>query len=209
MKSVRANGSPPRRRGFTLIELLAVLVIIGLFMALVLPNIGATHSSQLRQEALDLAGRLELARQRALVTGAPHRVWIDLERSLYRVEWFVDEARAWAGEEGDEEAAPAATSAPDDLEGPLSLSPPRGAERLYYPIPGRFGVTARLQPDTYFVGIDTPEGWLESGEVQVVFAVDGSSDFSELVVADAWDNKITLEVQPLLDQVRIRSDSAP
>ena len=203
------------RRGFTLIELLAVLVIIGLFMTLVLPNLDVTRNAQLREEALNLAGRLELARQRAVVTGAPHRVWLDLEAGAYSVEWFVDETRAYPeesdqalDEESDGDGTPSAGALATGGKGPISLSPPQGEQRDYHPIPGRFGRESRLPTDHYFVGIETPEGWLESGQAQVVFAVDGTSDFSEIILADAWDNKITLEIQPLLDQVRIHSDSA-
>jgi len=85
-----------KRRGFTLIEILAVVLIIGLAMSFLLPNLDATRSSRLRQRASDIASRIELARERSIVTGVPHRVLIDLGAGGYRVDWFVTEDVAYA-----------------------------------------------------------------------------------------------------------------
>jgi len=197
-------------RGFTLIEIMAVVLIIGLTMAFVLPNISSTRVGRLRGEVRELAGRLELARQRAIVTGVPHRVMLNLNEGGYQLEWYITGARA-AGEDAEEELqqndpALGATEEFLDLES-ISLSPPVGEEREYHPVPSRFGKTSWLSEEYFFVGVQTPEGWIERGKVQIVFQRDGTSDFAEIVVEDAWENSLTLVVQPLLDQVRIRATS--
>ena len=35
-----------------------------------------------------MVAQLELARQRAIVTGIPHRVYIEIEDGAYRIEWL-------------------------------------------------------------------------------------------------------------------------
>ncbi|MBW2229643.1 MAG: prepilin-type N-terminal cleavage/methylation domain-containing protein [Deltaproteobacteria bacterium] len=193
------------RHGFTLIEIMAVIVIIGLALGLVLPNFAATRSGRLRDRALLVAGRLELARERAVVTATPHRLMIDLEEGTYALDWWVTEDR------GLPQSADGAAARPDPVTESsfagnprISLAPPTGDVRDYYPIPGKFGALARLGPDYYFQGVDTPEGWIERGSVQIVFERDGTSDYAEIVLMDVWDNAVRLQVQPLLDIVRIR-----
>jgi prepilin-type N-terminal cleavage/methylation domain-containing protein len=206
----------PRRpsrgqRGFSLIEILAVVIIIGLTLSLVLPNMAATRASRLKQHALDIAARLELARERAIVTGIPHRLFIDLGEGSYRVEWFVTSDEAYASL--DELDAPPEEPPADpnmlevDAYGNLlvSLSPPIGEQANYFAVPNRFGNADRLPDEIYFVGIDTWEGWIERGGVQIVFERDGTTDFTEIHLADAWDHLVVIEIQPLLDTVRVHT----
>ena len=82
-----------------------MLLIMGLAMSLLLPAIGAGGGARLRGQAERLAGVLELARQRAVVTGKPHRVSIDLEKAAYRIEWFVADS---------EDAETLAAASPED-----------------------------------------------------------------------------------------------
>jgi type II secretion system protein H len=72
-----------RRAAFTLIEMIAVVAIFALLAAFVAPNLGILSSRRLEQEAQRLSGQLELARQRTVVTGIPHRLAIDLDRGSY------------------------------------------------------------------------------------------------------------------------------
>ena len=195
--TARASAPARARRAFTLIELLAVLLIMGLAMALVLPNIGARQTSALREEAVRVAQQLELARQLAVVTGNPHRLLIDVEVGAFRLEWFGD---AQAQEDAEQPAAvdPAASQQVD-------YSPPK--ENLaYQPIDSRFGSDSFLAPEFFFEGLDTAEGWFDSGEIALVFERDGTTDAAELVIADDNGNSLVLQVLPLLDTVRILDD---
>jgi prepilin-type N-terminal cleavage/methylation domain-containing protein len=190
-------------RGFTLIEMMAVVAIIGLMLGVLLPNLSATQASQLERQGKDLAARIDLARERAIVTSAPHRVWFEVEEGAFRVDWWVDESRAFAipGEEDDDTGR---VEAPfQDMPEPISLSPPQTEEREYFPVPMKFGTDSWLEDDTFFEGINTQDGWITEGEVQLVFQIDGSTDYAEVFLEDEWGNSVTVEVQPLLDHARV------
>lgn len=187
--------------GFTLIEMMAVIAIIGLMLGVLLPNLSSTQASQLEGRGHDLAARIDLARERAIVTSAPHRVWMELDEGLFRVDWWVDESRAYGLPEDDEDPLldPNFAKAPE----PISLSPPQTRYQEYFPIPMRFGNEDRLDEDTFFEGVNTDRGWITEGEVQLVFQTDGSTDYAEVILADDWGNSVTVEVQPLLDHTRV------
>lgn len=189
-----------RRAGFTLLELMATVAVMMVMLGLVVPGLGATRSAKLRSEARDLASRLELARQLAVMTGRPHRVLIDIDRSAYRVDWLASENEA----RGEEPEAPS----PLDLTGetPIPLSPPTRDRLQFYPVSNRFGSNSYLDSTLFFAGVLTDEGWLDRGEVGVMFESDGTTDPAEIVIADSGDRQITLEVRPLLDVVRVRDD---
>jgi type II secretory pathway pseudopilin PulG len=166
--------------------MLAVVAIFALMASFVLPNLGVFRSRALRHQAERLAGLLELARQRSVVTAVPHRVVIDIDAGSYRLEWLVTE------DEASGEPAPAEPVALD-LRGdtPLPLAAPREAQREYRPLPGRLGRRTAVDYELIFAGIETPEGWIDRGEVFVAFDRDGT----------------TLDVLPLADAVRIRDET--
>ena len=188
-----------RARGFTLIEILAVVAIIALVAAFVVPNIGGIRMRALRAEARQLAAQLELARQRAIVTGVPHRVWLELDQAEYRLEWLAADP---------EEAAIAETKAEPDVNGnsPISLAAPRTALLDYRPIPGNFGKLQVITDPFYFEAVETPQGRIERGQVGVGFARDGSAEETRIVIQDAVGDRIALDVQALDERVRIRDD---
>lgn len=190
-------------RGFTLVEIMAVVLIIGLTFGLVLPNLSARRGDQLEQQAMAIVSRIELARERSVLTGAHHRLVVDFESGAFHVEWFVTEQRAYPLE--DPGLAPTA-AAPDysSRSAPISLTPPEHEYRDNHPIPGRFGSDAYMERGYYFVGLDAPGGWVDQGVVFIVFEQDGTTDFAELVLGDEYGNEVVLEIRPLLDQVRIR-----
>jgi len=177
---------------------MAVVLIMGLMMVLVVPSLGTVRSSVLREAAVSLAGSLELARQRAVVTGVAHRVLVDVEDGSYRIEWWTNQDEALGIGQS---AEPVAL----DLRGmtAIPMAPPLDETVDYRPIPNRFGNATWLDDSLYFEGIDTPEGWLEDGEVGIVFYRDGTTEPAEIVVADDYDGRIYLEIAPLLDRVRI------
>jgi hypothetical protein len=168
-------------------------------MSVLMPALGAGGGRALRKQGDRLAATLELARQRAVVTGKPHRLVIDVEQGAFAVEWLVDEAMAY-GEEPEE------IPVEEPADGTVDLSPPTEAVLEYFPIPNRFGGFDRLDQGYFFEGVDTPEGWIESGEVYVVFDWDGSTDAAQIVISDADNRSIDLDVAPLLETVRIHEE---
>ncbi len=201
--------------GFTLIEIIAVIAIMGMVFAIGIPRLSTSKLRGLRIEAESIAASLEFARQRAIMTGVPHRVLIDLAEGGYRIEWLVDEARAFEAirDAGHEIAASDFESDRDALDDRgaqhVDFHPPIHNERDYYPIPNRqLGSFTWLDDSRYFVGLDSSSGWIESGNVEIVFDADGTTEYSLLELADASDNHMTLEIEPLLDRVRRRDGAA-
>lgn len=198
-----------RRSGFTLIEMMAVVVIMGLIFAAGIPRLGSSKIRVLKRESESIASSLEFARQRAVMTGTPHRLFVDLVDGGYRVEWLVSEERAFSSTGGGDDSfdfsALGDTSDPGDEEERLDLRPPPREEREFYPVPNRqLGAFTWIDDALYFVGLDSPSGWIEGGDVAIVFQADGTTEFSLLEIADADDNHMTLEIEPLLDRIRRR-----
>lgn len=185
---------------FTLIEVLAVVTIFALLAGLALPNLGTLSRRQLRKDAEQLAGQLELARQRSVVTGVPHRVLIDLDSAAYRLEW-----RGAASDEETPDLLP--PPAPQDTgQTPISLAAPVQEQREYAPLPGLFGRFTYLADDLAFAGVETPAGWIDRGEVTIDFDRDGTADYTEIELDNGGGQSLVLEVLPLAEAVRIRDE---
>lgn len=185
--------------GFTLLEMMAVVLIIALLSGIALPNLGIFRARALRMEARDLSGQMALARQQAIVTGKPHRLLIDLDHSSYWIEWWVSDAEA--------EDRPPGPPEPRDPGAPLDLLPPRDETYAYRPIPYQFGRETVLDPRFYFDGVESGGEWIKEGTAQVVFDRDGSTDPSEIVITDEDGYAVALEVNPLLETVKIHDES--
>lgn len=200
--------------GFTLIEVIAVVAIISMVFAVGLPRLSGPSWDPLNEEARNIAQSLRFARQRAIMTGVPHRLLIDLEEGGYLIEWFVSEERALAAVGGGEDFGTPLFGTPhgdsETGDGPaIAWVPPRVQERDYFPIPDhQMGAFSQLDDALYFVGVEGASGWVESGEYPIVFYVDGTTDASLLEIADADDKHVTLEIEPILERVHVRAGGA-
>jgi type II secretion system protein H len=211
-----------RPAGFTLIEMMAVITLIGMIFALGIPRLSSARWRALGNAAESIAASLEYARQRAVMTGVPHRLLLDLEDGGWRVEWYVSEQRALAAVSGDAGGLGGdgglatllagggadSTAGEPDPDAPIDLHPPIRDDLDYYPVPSKLGSFSWLDDAIYFVGLESPEGWIEGGDVQIVFDTDGSTEFVLLELADADDRHMTLEIEPMLDRVRRREGTA-
>jgi prepilin-type N-terminal cleavage/methylation domain-containing protein len=187
-----------RRRGaFTLIEMIAVVAIFALLAAFVAPNLGILSSRRLEQEAQRLSGQLELARQRTVVTGIPHRLAIDLDRGSYWLEWAATEAEALGEPEAVLEL---------DLRGsaPIPMAAPPQAARGFRPLPGVFGREKRLEESLHFRAVETAGGGVDEGETFVDFERDGTANHTEIILANDDERALALEILPLAEAIRIR-----
>lgn len=183
------------RPGFTLLEILAVLLIAGLLMSVTLPNFGALQSHKLRDSAERVVERIDFGRQRAVMTGIPHRLAVDLDAGTYRLEWQGEGAR---------DAAPQPkTNLEVGVEATLSLAPPPAVERSFQSISGPLGKLEHLDGGVEFGWIETPGGEVDFGEAFVTFEGDGTSSYTILVLNEPGGSELALEILPLADAVRI------
>jgi type II secretion system protein H len=184
-------------RGFTLIEVLAVVAILALVAMLVVPNLGALRTRRLRASAERLAAEVELARQRAVATGVPHRLYFDLDAARYRIEW-LGSGEATAG------PPPVAAAVEYDLGGSaeLPMAAPSSALLEFTPVSDSFGNLRELESGVFVAAIETVDGLVETGEAQVLFDRDGSADYSEIVLQEEGGEMLRLAVLPLDDAVR-------
>ncbi len=193
-------GRPRRSQGLSLIEMLAVVLIFAMLAAFALPNFGIRSGVALREQARRIAADLELARQRSVVTGVPHRLLIDLDQGGYRLEWWVTEAEATGTE-----LAAAPPVDPDD-DAPLPLYAPRAEAREFRPVPTAFGRASWLEEDVYFAGVETAQSWVDAGTVAIAFASDGSAEPTRVRLEVSDGEALVLEVEPLADAVVIRHE---
>jgi type II secretion system protein H len=191
------RGRAATGRGFTLIEVLAVVAILALVAVLVVPNLGALRTRRLKASAERLAAEIELARQRAVATGVPHRIYFDLDAARYRIDWLGEEQAAAS-------AAPVAAAMEYDVGGSaeLPLAAPETAAFEFTPVADSFGNLREFEDGVFVASLETVEGSVEHGEAQLVFDRDGSADYSEIVLQEEGGESLRLAVLPLDDAVR-------
>lgn len=175
-----------------------MLLIAALLMSFTIPNISGLSARALRQQAEKLVASVDLARQRSVMTGVPHRILIDLDEGLYRIEWLAVDP---------EDAEPDSGATEETYtDAPLSLAPPPAANRQYTPLAGMMGRLDRLEKDIVVSGVETPGGWVETGQAYLSFERDGTSSYTTIVLDDPDGNHLYLEILPLADTVRISDE---
>jgi len=171
------------------------LLIGGLLMSLMLPNFGALQSHKLRNAAEQIVERINFGRQRAVMTGIPHRLAINLDAGTYKLEW--------QGESAGNAASQPEPQIEPDTSAPFSLAPPPAVERSFQALLGPFGRLEHLGGGVEFGWIETPGGDVDFGDAFITFESDGTSSYTILVINEPGGHELALEILPLADAVRI------
>jgi len=189
-------------------------------MSTMLPNFGALQAKKLRDTAEKIVERIDFGRQRAVMTGVPHRLAIDLDAGTYKLEWQGADAAELApppkppprpptDPSVDPSVDPSADpSAEPGTEPPLSLAPPQAAERNFEPVQGPLGKIETLGRGVEFAWIETPGGDIDFGDAFVTFEADGTSAYTVVVLDEPGGHRLALEILPLAEAVRILDEAS-
>ncbi len=200
------SRAPKRRRsGVTLVELMIAIVIIALASSGMTFAVGALARTKLRAGAMRIAAAARFARHRALTAGTVVRVVIDIDTSRISVEEAMGGTILAApdregGTSEDEainpwEAAQALMAHPD--------APALGASAFGPIVDGDGNVVTRLSERPLegctVVEFRTPHEPLprDRGRVSFYYFPNGTGEHTYVVIKDARDNKLTIELTPL------------
>jgi len=164
-------------------------------MSVMLPNFGAMQTHKLRNSAEQMIERIDFGRQRAVMTGVPHRLMIDLDAGTYQLEW--------QGTRPVEKKVPKQPEFDQNGETKLSLAPPPLADQGFETLQGPLGKIETLGRGIEFAWIETPGGETDFGEAYITFEGDGTSSYTLLVLDEPGGHELALEILPLAETVRI------
>jgi hypothetical protein len=163
-------------------------------MSVMLPNFGLLQGHKLQKSAERVVEKINFGRQRAVLTGVPHRLAVDLDEGTYQLEW--------QGERSTQRKKPAPASLEPQPEKPLSLAAPKQTERSFESVRGHEDVEF-LGTGIEFAWIETPGGETDFGEAYIIFEGDGTSSYTLLVLDEPGGRELALEILPLAESVRI------
>jgi prepilin-type N-terminal cleavage/methylation domain-containing protein len=186
-----------QQRAFTLIELLAVLLIMALVIGVTLPNLSLRSERVVLDAAQRFAASLAYTRQRAVATGTPHRVVIDLDAAAWWIEVWPEQASVF-------EAPPPSVpgAAPE-----VQLDAPQRGNHDYQPLGGPQGRPRFLAEGVRFDAIETlAAGAVASGQVELIFEGDGTADPARLLLINESEDVVEVQLARLADEIRIRRE---
>lgn len=199
-----------RRLGLTLVEIMIVIVIIALASTGVVYSVGALTRTKLRASAMRVQAAARFARHRALTQGRTVRVVFDLDTESMGIEEAdsrVTLARGGEDDGEDDEAVDPWASAQALLENPdepalgassfAQITDEDGDPLPQYAIAPLDGVRILR-----FVTDHEPMP-REHGRVAFYFFPNGTGERSYVELADARDNELTVEIEPISGRGRV------
>ena len=182
--------------GFTLLEILIVVFLIGILSTVLLPRITKRFEFDLTNASEILNAELRYAAERAVSTGDPHRLVIDLDAQELRLE------RVALGE----------PPSPFELPGSpalLDLRPPK-PEQESKPVPERQGDWHSISSDQVRIeAVVIGEQEFDKEKVAIAFGGDGGADPASIRLVDDEGSRVTLQIQPFTAEIKVVREDAP
>lgn len=164
-----------RRRAFTLVELMIVIAIIGIMVAMIIPEMRGTYEDALlRSTSRDLVNVFELASSRAISLNQLHRVRLDMETGRYVVERRVRTS-------GSEDFIPLT-----DVSGCAGELDKR--------------ISVRVQRPTEDGATEANE---ENSTEPIAFNADGTADSAMILLRDRAGFRLALRISPITSRINV------
>lgn len=174
-------------RGFTLIELMAVLAIIGLTAAVIIPEMGGTYEDAiLRSTSRELTGVFDMASSRAISLNQPQRVHFDRRSGHYQLETQTQDPFGRA----DFTPARDAFGGEGTIDSHVTYELRTQAEELDAGVPGSTGNPGQDQS-------------MQLPEDVIGFYPDGTADGRDVILRDRSGFQLALHLNPVTARVRI------
>jgi prepilin-type N-terminal cleavage/methylation domain-containing protein len=188
-----AVGRQPRAiGGFTLIEIMAVVLILLLLAAIVIPRVSLVASQAVLDDGKKLAATLDFAREKAIALGRAHRVVLDLDHGQY-----------WIEAQPPPEPAPV-TLAWAELD-ELPLVAPRTDSTEFAALPGMRPTP--LDANVRFAAVERDSSTAVEGLAQIAFEPDGAALAASVWLTAGDDLRVRVEVTALADPTRVSFDA--
>ena len=180
------------RSGFTLIEIMAVVLILLLMAAIVIPRVSLVASQTALDDAKQLAATLDFTREKAVALGRAHRVVLDLDHAQY---WI--------------EAQPPAAMTPPTLAwaelDELPLVAPRVDTTAFAPLAGT--QPTPLDANVRIARVESDGSEASEGLAQIAFEPDGATPSTRVWIASGDSVLVHVDVAPLADRTRVAFDA--
>jgi prepilin-type N-terminal cleavage/methylation domain-containing protein len=180
------------RSGFTLIEIMAVVLILLLIAAVVIPRVSLIASQAAIDDAKKLAAAIDFTREKAIALGRAHRVVLDLDHAQYWIEAQPPPAPApailaWA--ELDE----------------LPLFAPRTDSREFGALPGV--QPTPLDGNVRIAAVEADSSEAVEGLAQIAFEPDGATSAARVWLNAGDSVRVRVDVAPLADPTTVKFDA--